>query len=407
MPVLDIVPGGRTLVMGVINATPDSFWSGSRFPGPAAAVEAARAFVADGADLLDIGGQSTHPRATPISAADELARVMPVLRAVRAAVDCPLSIDTFYAEVAEAAVAAGADIVNDVSGLGADPAMPATLARLNVPVILMDRTKLPREHPDAPAAVAANLRAILRHAEAAGIDPARVILDPGFGFGKTARQNLTLVRDIAVLAALGRPLCYAVSRKGTIGLILGDLPPEERLEGSLALAVLCAAAGVAILRAHDVRQTVRALRMVAATLGPRPTGGHDEIRNETRDQIRDESRDEIRIEGIAVEAIHGVLPEERRRPQPFHVDATLRRDLAPAGRSDDLAQTVNYAEVAAIAVSVLSGQPRNLIEALAEEIAGRLMAAFAVDEVEVRVHKPEAPVGVPFADVSVAVRRRR
>lgn len=391
MPVLDIVPGGRTLVMGVINATPDSFWSGSRFPAAAAAVEAARAFVADGADLLDIGGQSTHPRAKPISAADELARVMPVLRAVRAAVDCPLSIDTFHAEVAEAAVAAGADLVNDVSGLAADPAMAATLARLKVPVILMDRTGLPRQEPDVSAAVAANLRVILRHAQAAGIDPARVILDPGFGFGKTSRQNLTLVRDVPVLAALGRPLCYAVSRKGTIGLVLGDLPPEERLEGSLALAVLCAAAGVAILRAHDVRPTVRALRMVAATLGPRRTGG----------------RDEIRIEGIAVEAVHGVLPEERRRPQPFRVDATLRRDLSAAGRSDDLAQTVNYAEVAAIAVEVLSGPPRNLIEALAEEIAGRLLAAFTVDEVEVRVHKPEAPVGVPFADVSAAVRRYR
>ncbi len=390
MPVLNIVPGGRTLVMGVINATPDSFWSGSRFPGPEAAAAAARAFVADGADLLDIGGQSTHPRAAPISAADELARVMPALRAVRAAVDCPVSIDTFSAEVADAAVAAGADLVNDVSGLTADPAMAATLARLRVPAILMDRARIPRE-ADAPPAVAANLRAILRYAQAAGIGPERVILDPGFGFGKTSRQNLTLIRDLPVLAALGRPLCYAVSRKGTIGLVLGDLPPEERLEGSLALAVLCAAAGVAIVRAHDVRATVRALRMVAATLGPRPSAG----------------RDEIRIEGIAVEAVHGVLPEERRRPQPFRVDVTLRRDLAAAGRSDDLAQTVNYAEVAAIAAAVLSGPPRNLIESLAEEIADRVMATFPVDAAEVRVHKPQAPVGVPFDDVSVTVRRGR
>jgi len=367
--------------MGVINATPDSFWSGSRFAAPQAAAEAARAFVADGADLLDVGGQSTHPRATTIAAAQELARVMPVLKAVRAAVTCPISIDTFYPEVARAAVAEGADLVNDVSGL-ADPAMAATVARLGVPAILMDRMPLDPD-VDAPSAVRANLLAVLERAK--GID--RIILDPGFGFGKTPAQNLALVREAGRLATLGYPLCYAVSRKGTIGKILGGLPPEERLEGSLALAVLCATAGVAMLRVHDVRATVRAVRMAEATLRRRP------------------ARDEIRIEGIAVEAIHGVLAEERRRPQPFRVDVTLRRDLSAAGRSDDLSDTVNYAEVAAIAVAVLTGPPRNLIERLAEEIADRLLNAFAVDEVEVRVHKPQAPVGVPFGDVSVAVHR--
>lgn len=395
MPARPLPLGGRTLVMGVINVTPDSFWPGSRFSDVFSAVTAARTFVAEGADILDIGGQSTHPRAPQIPAAEEMERLLPALRAVRSAVDCLISVDTFYAEVAEAAVAAGADLVNDVSGLAADPAMAATVARLGVPAILMDRERLARD-ADVVATVCTHLEAILARAERAGIPRQRVVLDPGFGFGKVSWQSLALIRGLPRLSALGQPLCVAVSRKGTIGRVLGGLPVEERLEGSLALGALCAAAGVAILRAHDVRATVRTVRMVEAALagsrwGP-PTAG---------------PRDEIRLEGIAVEATHGVLPEEHRHPQPFRADVVLRGEYAAAGRSDDLRQTIDYGAVAAEVVAVLSGPRRDLIESLAESVAARLLAAFPAREVEVVVHKPRAPVGVPLADVSVCVRRSR
>ncbi len=262
----------RTYVMGIVNATPDSF-SGDGLLARAAddpatdpvaaAVDKARAMVREGADILDVGGESTRPGHEPVDAAEERRRVVPVVAALRAALpEVPVSIDTTKAEVAEAALEAGADIVNDVWGVAAGPDLLALVADRGVPLVVMHNRAEPvyeRLVPD----VVADLRAALERAQAAGIAPERLIVDPGIGFGKTAEHNLELLRELAALRSLGRPILLGTSRKSTIGRVLG-LPPEDRVEGTIATTVLGIAAGVDIIRVHDVRPNVLAARMADA-----------------------------------------------------------------------------------------------------------------------------------------------
>jgi dihydropteroate synthase len=255
--------GTRTLVMGVVNATPDSF-SGDGVGGdPEAAVRIALEMVAAGADIIDVGGESTRPNAQPLDAGGELARVLPVITAVAARVPVPVSIDTRHATVAAAAIEAGAAMVNDIWGLRGDPGMASVVAAAGVAVVAMHNQR-GTAYGDLMAGVRAALEQSLSVARSAGIDPDRVILDPGFGFGKTPAQNLELIRRLTELIGLGRPLLVGASRKSTIGMVLDGAPPSRRLEGSLALAVLAAAAGADIVRVHDVAETVRALRVADA-----------------------------------------------------------------------------------------------------------------------------------------------
>jgi dihydropteroate synthase len=273
----------RTLVMGILNVTPDSFAGDSLSGDVDAVTERAREFVAAGADLLDIGGESTRPNAQPVEAGEELARVLPAMRAVCAAVDVPVSIDTRKAEVAAAAIADGAVVVNDIWGLRGDPAMAGLLAAHPQVALVAMHNQRSTDYGDLMEDICAGLRESLRIAEAHGIGAERIIVDPGFGFGKTPAQNLELMRRLRELRGLGRPVLLGPSRKSTIGAILGGLPPQERVEGTLALLALAVDAGVSLVRVHDVAEAVRAVRVadavvrgtpasVAALPRPGPTG---------------------------------------------------------------------------------------------------------------------------------------
>ncbi len=271
--------GERTFVMGILNVTPDSFSGDGLIRGGdpvTAAVEQARRMVDEGADILDLGGESTRPGHAPVDAAEEIGRVIPVLAAVRGALpDIPLSIDTTKAVVAEAALAAGAHLLNDVWGVGPDPAMVELAASAGVPLLVMHNRGEPR-YDDVVREVAEDLRAALARAERAGVAPDALIVDPGIGFGKTADHNVTMLRHLEVLTSLGRPILLGTSRKSTIGRIL-DLPAEERLEGTLATTALGIAKGVDIVRVHDVRANLRAARVADAIVRGRwrsePEGG--------------------------------------------------------------------------------------------------------------------------------------
>jgi len=271
--------GERTFVMGILNVTPDSF-SGdgllTRGDPVAAVVEQARRMVDEGADILDLGGESTRPGHAPVDAAEEIGRVMPALKAVREAMPgVPLSIDTTKVAVAEAALTAGAHLLNDIWGVGPDPAMAELAASAGVPLLVMHNRVEPR-YDDVVREVVDDLRAALDRAERAGVAPADLIIDPGIGFGKTADHNVTLLRHLDELVHLDRPILLGTSRKSTIGRIL-DLPAEQRLEGTLATTALGIAKGVDIVRVHDVQANVRAARVADAIVRGRwrsePEGG--------------------------------------------------------------------------------------------------------------------------------------
>ena len=256
-------------VMGILNVTPDSFSDGGRFHAPSAALARAREMLAEGADFIDVGGESTRPGAAGVSEAEELDRVLPVVEAIAGELDVAISVDTSRPAVMRAAVAAGAGLINDVRALTLPGALE-TAAALGVPVCLMHMQGQPRSMQDDPqygdvvAEVRDGLLARAQAAEAAGIPHERLLLDPGFGFGKTLAHNLRLLRGLDALAATGYPLLVGLSRKSMIGKVLCDAPVDRRLYGSVSGAVIAALKGARILRVHDVRPTAEALRLVAA-----------------------------------------------------------------------------------------------------------------------------------------------
>ena len=259
--------GARTYVMGIVNVTPDSF-SGDGVTDLEAAVAQARQMEQDGADLIDIGGESTRPEtwAGPgLRAAEELARVIPVVERVAAAVALPISIDTYKAEVAERALAAGASLVNDVWGLRRDPEMAGTVSRAGAPVVLM-HNKPGGGYQNLMGEIAAGLLESVELARATGILEDHIILDPGIGFGKTREENLEIIRRLPELRRLGFPILIGPSRKSFIGKTL-DLPAGERLEGTAAAVALSIAGGADIVRVHDVKAMVRVARMADAIRG--------------------------------------------------------------------------------------------------------------------------------------------
>ena len=262
--------GARTYVMGIVNVTPDSF-SGDGLLRDAselvpAAVARARRMVEDGADLLDVGGESSRPGHEPVDEARELARVVPAVRGIRDALPgVPISVDTTKPAVAEAALDAGADCINDIWGVGPSVALPRVAARRGVPYVLM-HNRAEARYEDVVAEVVADLAEAVERAVAAGVPRDAIVVDPGIGFGKTMTHNLALLRDLAALQVLGRPILLGTSRKSTIGHVLGGVAIGERLEGTLATTALGIAAGVDIVRVHDVRENVRVARMCDAIL---------------------------------------------------------------------------------------------------------------------------------------------
>lgn len=264
--------------MGIINTTPDSFFPGSRHPDAEAVADSASRMVEDGAELLDVGGESSRPGSEYVQADEEIRRVVPAIRAIRRVTDAPISVDTRKAPVAAAALDAGADIVNDISALGDDPDLARLVAREGVPVILMHMRGTPRtmqkapRYADAVAEIAHELQESVRRARNAGIDAARIIIDPGIGFGKRHEDNLRILAAIPQLCALGFPLLIGLSRKSFLGKITGR-DVGERLAASLGANVWAAIFGADILRVHDVAETVDALRVLKAIRGVAGEGG--------------------------------------------------------------------------------------------------------------------------------------
>ena len=254
----------RPLVMGILNITPDSFSDGGRHFDPSTAIEAGHAMLQAGADILDIGGESTRPGAEPVSPDEEIARVIPVVRELAKA--APVSIDTRHAATMQAALEAGAEIINDVTALRHDPAAVDFLARNQAPIVLMHMPGTdPRamqaqaEYADVVLEVARFLRDRVATLEALGIARGRIAIDPGIGFGKTMAHNLALIEALPILAQIGCPIMLGASRKRFIGTLSGVEQAEARLAGSLAVALAGAARGAAILRVHDVAETIQAL----------------------------------------------------------------------------------------------------------------------------------------------------
>jgi len=261
--------GARPLVMGILNVTPDSFSDGGRYLEPAAACERARAMVAEGADLIDIGGESTRPGAIPVPADEELRRVLPVIRALAPTLPIPLSVDTRKAVVAREALAAGASMINDVTALKGDPAMADVVAQAGVPVILMHMQGTPETMQQAPqyadvvADVAGWLQEAAADARARGVAEAQLLIDPGLGFGKRPEHNLQLLRALDRFVETGYPVVVGPSRKSLISAVLG-VSPDARLAGTAAAVAWAAAAGAAIVRVHDVRAMAQVVRMTDA-----------------------------------------------------------------------------------------------------------------------------------------------
>lgn len=257
--------GERTLVMGILNVTPDSFSDGGKFYDHGLAVERARKMVADGADIIDLGGESTRPGFTPVREEEELARVIPVLKKLVEEIPVPISIDTTKAAVARRALEAGAHIINDQWALRADPEMAALAAEYDAPLVLMHNQK-DTLYRDLIGDMVEYFHESVKYAGEAGVARDKVIIDPGLGFGKTAEQNLEALRRLKELRCLGYPVLIGPSRKSTIGKVL-NLPVEERVEGTAAAVAVGIANGANIVRVHDVKEMVRVARMTDAILG--------------------------------------------------------------------------------------------------------------------------------------------
>lgn len=269
--------GDRVYTMGVVNVTPDSFSDGGRYFETSAAVDRALELVEAGADIIDVGGESTRPGADPVSASEELDRVVPVVRQIRRRSEAWISIDTYKSDVAAEAVDAGAQIVNDISGLGFDDQMADTVADLECGLVLMHTRDKPRtmqqniDYRDLIEDIRHYFRRRLDRAERAGIDPERIALDPGIGFGKTVDHNYRLIRRLADFTEMGHPLLVGPSRKSFIGAVL-DRPPDRRVWGTAATVAASIMTGADIVRVHDVEQledVVRVSEAICGMEGPR------------------------------------------------------------------------------------------------------------------------------------------
>jgi dihydropteroate synthase len=263
--------GPKTWIMGVLNVTPDSFSDGGQYSDKNKAIERGLRLIEEGSDIIDIGGESTRPGSEPIPAEEETGRVIPVIEALREKTEILISVDTTKSKVAQAALNAGADIINDISSLRFDPRMAPLAAERDVPVILMHMKGMPKTmqvdpyYEDVLREVKSFLEERINEAQAAGIKRERIIIDPGIGFGKRLEDNLALINKLHILGELDRPILVGTSRKSFIGNIL-DLPPQERLEGTIASSILSMAHGAHILRVHDVAAIKRAVLVAEAIM---------------------------------------------------------------------------------------------------------------------------------------------
>ncbi len=271
--------GPRTLIMGVVNVTPDSFSDGGLFYDEARAIEHGLALAEEGADILDVGGESTRPGSEPTDTAEEMERILPVIEALARHCPAAVSVDTYKAEVAQAALEAGAQIINDITALRGDKRMAGLAAASGAGLILMHMQGEPRSmqleptYGDVVAEVGEFLAAQARLAQEAGVEPTRIVVDPGIGFGKTLEHNLELIRGLPALAGLGYPVMLGASRKSFIGVLTGRQEPGQRLWGSVGVHVLGAALGADIVRVHDVAPLKEALAVCDAVMAREASHG--------------------------------------------------------------------------------------------------------------------------------------
>jgi len=256
--------GRRTLVMGILNVTPDSFSDGGRYFDPEQAVRQARQMVEEGADVIDLGGESTRPGSSPVEVKEELKRILPVLEKLLMEVEVPVSVDTYKAEVARQVLESGAHIINDQWALRGDQEMARVVARYEAPLIMMHNQR-GTDYQDLMGDIIKYFRESMKIAELAGIEKEKIIVDPGIGFGKTTGQNLEVMKKLRELACLGQPVLIGTSRKSMIGNTL-NLPVDERIEGTAATVALGIAYGIDIVRVHDVKEMVRVAQMADAII---------------------------------------------------------------------------------------------------------------------------------------------
>lgn len=257
-------------IMGIINITPNSFFAGSRRMNVEDAVEQARKMKADGAEILDIGGESTRPGVDPVTPEEEIERIVPVIESIKKEMDILISVDTYHSETAEAALLAGADIINDVTGLRGDPNMAKICAKYDAPIIIMHMKKDPKtmqkdiHYDDFMGEVYDYFKDQIDFAIKEGNDPERLILDPGVGFAKSFDNNIEIIQKLETFYDFDLPILLAVSRKTFIGKILGGTPPEDRLEGTIAISCWAAERGIEMIRVHDVKENCKAIRVMEA-----------------------------------------------------------------------------------------------------------------------------------------------
>ena len=392
----------RPLVMGVLNVTPDSFSDGGLFDRPEKAVEHASRMAAEGADLIDVGAESTRPGAAPVDLENELERLLPVIEGITGLdLGVPLSVDTAKPEAADRALAAGASMINDVSGAG--EAMLEVAARHGAPVIAMHMRGEPRTMQHAPRYddVVTEIRDYLSARVTAGRRlGVHVLVDPGIGFGKTLEHNLELLANLHALRDLAAPVVLGVSRKSFLDRLLGGLPVEERLVGTLTVNAWAAALEAAdVLRVHDVREHRQLAESIAALRRYRRAAA---------------PRRRVLARGIPCRCRVGVTAKERAEPQDLLVDVEV--SLAPAGLGarDNLDTTVDYAELAARAQAVAARDEYRLVETLAERIAiaitadagsnaGGTAAPGRIESLRVYVSKPGAARELGVAEVGAEI----
>lgn len=407
------VAAARPQLWGVLNVTPDSFSDGGRYLDPEAALAQGLRMVAEGASVIDVGGESTRPGAEPVTPEVERERVLPVVAAL-AAEGIRVSIDTLHASTATAAVDAGARIVNDVSGGLADPAMLETVAALGTPYVLMHwrgpsaMWDAVSDYGWAPQDVTNELMGRWHAALAAGVQPERLWVDPGLGFAKRPEHNWQLLADLGTLRSIGARVLVGASRKRFLGALLPEGSPVDERDLLTAVVSALTAGQVDALRVHDVRASARALdvwQSIAAAADTAPAYRASYLASPPIDAS---SRgDHITLTGLRAFAHHGVFEHERRDGQEFVIDVTARLDLRGAGSDDELASTVHYGVLAEQVVAAVETDPVDLIETVAERVAGVVLRHGAVWQTEVTVHKPQAPIAVPFSDVSVTIVRGR
>ncbi len=401
-----------TSVMGILNVTPDSFSDGGRYLDTVAAIEHGLALVADGADIIDVGGESTRPGAARVDAQVELDRVLPVVAALSEQ-GITVSVDTMRASVAAAALAAGAGVINDVSGGLADPGMARVVADAGCRWVLMhwrgdsEHMQQHAHYIDVRTEVRTELAERVSAAREAGVSAEQLIVDPGLGFAKTAEHNWQLLGDLGALRELGLPLLVGASRKAFLGALLAEnngvtRPATQRDAATTAISVLAALAGAWAVRVHDVRSTVDALAVLRAAGGSERKSNAANMVNPTG--LGNAQRGVITLHGLRAYGYHGVHPSERERGQEFVVDAELECEIGAAARSDDLADTVSYADLADQLMAVLVGEPVRLLETLAQRLVTVCLADPRVLAAQITIHKPSAPLPHEFTDVTVTLR---